>query len=155
MKTKWVTMFITVSLVFSSCNGQGVKKDKNKSITDSTLIQAIQPKEDIIVNKEYDKNGNLIRYDSTYTYYYSNIDGNKAEADSIFYKFRKMFDNLYPFSKNSYFDDLFFEDSLLRYDFYKKDFFRERFRQNWQRMDRLFWEMDSIRNKFFMEQFPK
>jgi hypothetical protein len=155
MKTKWITMFIALSLIFSSCNGQGVNKDKNKNNTDSTFIGGNQPKEDVRVNKEYDKNGNLIRYDSTYTYYYSNIDGNKAKADSIFNNFRKMFDIQYPFSKKSYFDDLFFEDSLLHYDFYKKDFFSERFRQNWQRMDRLFLEMDSIKNKFFMEQFPK
>jgi hypothetical protein len=155
MKTKWVTMFITVSLVFSSCNGQGVKKDKNKSFTDSTLIQANQPKENIIVNKEYDKNGNLIRYDSTYSYYYSNIDGNKVAGDSIFNNFRKMFDTQYPFSKKPYFNNLFFEDSLLHYDFYKKDFFHNRFMQNMKQMDRMFWEMDSIKNKYFMEQFPK
>lgn len=49
----------------------------------------------------------------------------------------------------------FFEDSLLKYDFYKNDFFHERFMNNMQQMERLFWEMDSIKNKFFMEQFPE
>ncbi|MCB4234259.1 hypothetical protein LDL59_01710 [Kaistella anthropi] len=47
-----------------------------------------QPIEDIKVNKEYDENGNLIRYDSTYTYYYSNIEGDEIAADSIFNNFR-------------------------------------------------------------------
>lgn len=155
MKTKWITMFIAISLIFSGCNGQEIKKDINKNNADSTLISENQPKEDIKVNKEYDKDGNLIRYDSTYTYYYSNIDGNKAAGDSIFNNFRSMFENRYPFSTKPYFDDLFFEDSLLHYDFYKKDFFHERFMQNMQRMDRMFWEMDSIKNKFFMEQFPE
>ena len=153
MKKKWITLFVAVSLIFSGCNGQEVKKDKNTS--DTTLISGNQPKEDIKVNKEYDKDGNLIRYDSTYTYYYSNIDGNKAMADSIFNNFRNMFEYNYPFSKKPYFNNLFFEDSLLHYDFYKKDFFHKRFMQNMQRMDRMFWEMDSIKNKFFMEQFPK
>jgi len=69
MKKKWITLFVAVSLIFSGCNGQEVKKDKNTS--DTTLISGNQPKEDIKVNKEYDKDGNLIRYDSTYTYYYS------------------------------------------------------------------------------------
>ena len=133
----------------------GSKKEKNKNNTDSTLISGNQPKEDIKVNKEYDKDGNLIRYDSTYTYYYSNIDGNKTVGDSIFNNFRSMFEDRYPFSTKPYFDNLFFEDSLLHYDFYKKDFFHDRFMQNMQRMDRMFWEMDSIKNKFFMEQFPK
>ena len=155
MKTKWITMFIAVSLIFSGCNGQEVKKEKNKNNTDSTLISGNQPKEDIKVNKEYDKDGNLIRYDSTYTYYYSNIDGNKTVGDSIFNNFRSMFEDRYPFSTKPYFDNLFFEDSLLHYDFYKKDFFHDRFMQNMQRMDRLFGEMDSIKNKFFMEQFPE
>ena len=33
-----------------------------------------QPKANIKVNKEYDKNGNLIRYDSTYTYVFTGTD---------------------------------------------------------------------------------
>jgi hypothetical protein len=114
-----------------------------------------QPKEDIKVNKEYDENGNLIRYDSTYTYYYSNIEGDEIAADSIFNNFRNMFEDNYSFSTTPYFNDLFFEDSLLKYDFYKNDFFHERFMNNMQQMERLFWEMDSIENKFFMEQFPE
>lgn len=155
MKTKWITMFIAVSLIFSGCNGQDVKKEQKKNNTNSTLISGNQPKEDIKVNKEFDKDGNLIRYDSTYTYYYSNIDRNKTVGDSIFSNFRCMFEDYYPFSTKPYFDNLFFEDSLLHYDFYKKDFFYDRFMQNMQQMDRMFREMDSIKNKFFMEQFPK
>lgn len=153
MKTKWITMFIAVSLIFSGCSGQETKKDKDRNVTDTTLSSNL-PQENIKVNKEYDEDGNLIRYDSTYTYYYSNIDGNKAVADSIFDNFRNMFKDSYPFSTKPYFDNLFFEDSLLHYDFYKKDFFHNRFMQNMHRMEKLFWEMDSIKNKFFMEQFP-
>lgn len=114
-----------------------------------------QPIEDIKVNKEYDENGNLIRYDSTYTYYDSNIEGDEIAADSIFNNFRNMFENNYSFSTTPYFNDLFFEDSLLKYDFYKNDFFHERFMNNMQQMERLFWEMDSIKNKFSMEQFSE
>ena len=47
------------------------------------------------------------------------------------------------------------EDIKVKYDFYKNDFFHERFMNNMQQMERLFWEMDSIENKFFMEQFPE
>ena len=114
-----------------------------------------QPKEDIKVNKEYDENGNLIRYDSTYTYYYSNIEGDVIAADSIFNNFRNMFEDNYSFSTMPYFNDLFSEDGLLKYDFYKNDFFHERFMNNMQQLKRLFWEMDSIENKFSMEQFPE
>ncbi|MGJ1335760.1 hypothetical protein ACR784_07905 [Sphingobacterium multivorum] len=124
-------------------------------MSDTTLILGNQPKEDIKVNKEYDENGYLIRYDSTYTYYYSNIEGDEIVADSIFNNFRNMFENNYSFSTMPYFNDLFFEDSLLKYGFYKNDFFHERFMNNMQQMERLFWEMDSIKNKFSMEQFPE
>jgi len=124
-------------------------------VSDTTLILGNQPKEDIKVNKEYDENGYLIRYDSTYTYYYSNIEGDEIVADSIFNNFRNMFENNYSFSTMPYFNDLFFEDSLLKYGFYKNDFFHERFMNNMQQMERLFWEMDSIKNKFSMEQFPE
>lgn len=148
-------MSIVFSLIFSSCNGQKAKKEKNRSVTDTTLISSNQPKEDIKVNKEYDKNGNLIRYDSTYTYYYSNIDENRAAADSIYNKFQEMFEEKYPFATEPYFDNLFFEDSLLHYDFYKKDFFHQRFMKNMELMDKLFREMDSVKNQFFMEQFPE
>lgn len=54
-----------------------------------------------------------------------------------------------------YFNDSFSEDGLLKYDFYKNDFFHERFMNNMQQMERLFWEMDSIKNKFSMEQFSE
>lgn len=149
MKTKWLIFTIAVTLILNSCNGQ---ENKKESISDT---KKHEPKENIKVNKEYDEQGNLIRYDSTYTYFYSNIEGNQIAEDSIYDNFQKMFGTNYPFSSKSYFDDLFFEDSLLKYDFYKKDFFSERFKQNMQHMDKLFWEMDSIKNQFFDEQFPE
>jgi hypothetical protein len=146
MKKLWI-LFLIHTLLFASCNAQN-KKNK----TDSNLDKN-KPIEDIRVNKEYDENGNLIRFDSTYTYYYSNIENNPALEDSIFKNFRKMFSETYPFSNKPYFNELFFQDSLLMYDFYNHDFFTERFRLNMQRVEKLFMEMDSIKNKFFEEQF--
>lgn len=149
MKRIWI-LFMAVTLILSRCNGQE-KQIKNDKLSDVKNA----PKEDIRVNKEYDKNGNLIKYDSTYTYFYSNIDKNQIKEDSIFNNFREMFDVNYPFSFKPYFNDLFFEDSLLKYDFYKKDFFSERFRHNMEQTEKMFQEMDSIKNKYFMERFPK
>lgn len=149
MKRIWI-LFIAVTLILSSCNGQE-QQIKNNKLSNGKNV----PKEDIKVNKEYDENGNLIRYDSTYTYYYSNIENSQFEEDSIFNNFRKMFNSNYPFSYKPYFNDLFFEDSLMKYDFYKEDFFTERFRQNMERTEKMFQEMDSIKNKFFNEQFQK
>lgn len=140
---------LAMSLILSGCNGQ-IKKDNNGLSADT-----IQPKTDIRVNKEYDENGNLVRYDSSYSSYYSNIEGNTLLGDSIFNNFKNHFNQRYLFSDESFFDDYFFEDSLLYYDFYKNDFFSNRFRRNMEYMDQLFLEMDSIKNRFYYKHFPK
>ena len=147
-----IIMAIMLSVTLSGCNGQKGKKEAS----DTAKVNA--PQTDIRVNKEYDKNGNLIKYDSTYSYFYSNIKTNHGKSDSIFDDFKKHFNQSYFFSNEPYFHDLFFQDSLLKYDFYKKDFFYDRFRKNMNRMDRLFREMDSLKNGFYKEQlmpFPK
>ena len=149
MKRIWL-LLIAVTLIISGCNGQE-KQIKNDKLSDTKNA----PKEDIVVNKEYDEHGNLIKYDSTYTNFYSNIENDTLAEDSIFTNFKKMFELEYPFSYKPYFDDFFFRDSLLKFDFYKKDFFTERFKQNREQTEKLFQEMDSIKNKFFNEQFRK
>jgi hypothetical protein len=137
---------IKLTYTLSGCNGQKGKKE----IADTVKMNA--PKTDIRVNKEYDKNGNLIKYDSTYSYFYSNTNNNDGKRDSILENFKNHFNQNYFFSNEPYFHDLFFQDSLLKYDFYKKDFFYDRFRQNMKSMDRLFREMDSLKNGFYKEQ---
>jgi len=136
-----------LSLLLAGCS-KG--KSKVSPITADTL-----PQTHVNVTKEYDKDGNIIGYDSTYSYYYSNIKGNTLKRDSIFDLFRNRFYQKYPFSNHLFFDNLFFEDSLLKYDFYKKDFFSTRFRHNMRKMDSLFLQMDAMKDDFFMHQFPQ
>jgi hypothetical protein len=149
MKRIWL-LLIAVTLIISGCNGQE-KQIKNDKLSDAKKA----PIEDIVVNKEYDEHGNLIRYDSTYSSFFSNIENDSLAEDSIIANFKKMFELQYPFSYKPYFNDFFFRDSLMKYDFYKEDFFTERFRQNMEQTEKIFQEMDSIKNKFFDEQFPK
>ncbi len=139
----FVVMF---AMIFSSCEAQKKEKEKN-----SDNIKTA-PKTNIIVNKEYDDNGNLIKYDSTYTYYYSNIEGNPELKDSILNQFKNTFNDKYFFSDEPFFDNLFFNDSLLMYDFYKEDFFTKRFNDNMKMMEQLFMQMDSVKNQFFLQQ---
>lgn len=126
------------------------KKKKNKETTTKE-----NPKTNIVVNKEYDNEGNLIRYDSTYSYYYSNTESDKGNMDSIYNEFRKHFKNHYFFSREPFFEDFFFEDSLLKYDFYKEDFFYKRFENNMKHMEQLFHDMDSVKNEFYKDQVLK
>lgn len=147
METKVILGFM-LTLFLSSCQAQEAKKKNDKSID----LEKNKPQTNIIVNKEYDEAGNLIRYDSTYSSYYSNIEGDSLMGDSIMKSFRKDLFKHFPMSRSPFFESFFFEDSLADYDFYKNDFFRERYRLNQQRMEELFWEMDSIKNRFFNEQ---
>jgi hypothetical protein len=146
---KLAIMCIAFIITLLSCNGQYEKKADKNSKTNA-------PNTDIKVNKEYDKNGNLIKYDSTYSSYYSHIGNNSILGDSILKSFKNHFNQKYLFSNEPFFNDLFFQDSLLRYDFYKKDFFSNRFKKNMEEMNKLFWEMDTVKNNFFKDQFkPK
>lgn len=138
---------LAISVILNSCNGQK-KSEKTEILNDS-----ITPKSNIIVNKEYDDSGNLIRYDSTYSSYYSNIETDTILGDSVFNNFKNFFNQNYGFSNQPYFNNFFFEDSLLKYDFYKRDFFSNRFQKNIDQMDKLFMEMDSLKNNFFYRQF--
>ncbi|WP_127343971.1 hypothetical protein [Ancylomarina longa] len=101
------------------------------------------PNENIKVKKEFDKNGNLIRYDSTYVYSWSSDSSKNFIADSSMMKqfnqklmkskfmmnhFRKFFRNdslmergfTDPFFSNDFFDDDFFNP-----DFFNKDSLHE------------------------------
>jgi len=141
---RFMLVAVLLSLGLSSCNGQErkkmVMKDQNK------------PQTNIKVTKKYDKNGNLVKYDSTYSYYYSNIKNDSVVRDSAFNQFKRYFNSKYDFSEEPFFNDLFFQDSLLKYDFYRKDFFAKRFQNNMDKMGKLFEQMDSLKNKYFMEQ---
>jgi hypothetical protein len=139
-----IIYILAIIMTFTSCNGQTKNKDN--------LSKNNLPQTNIKVSKEYDKNGNIVRYDSTYSSYYSDIKGDSLLRDSIFHNFTDHFNEKYFFSEHPYFKDFFFQDSLLKYDFYKKDFFYDRFRNNMERMDSLFREMDIMKNDFFRKQ---
>ncbi len=132
---------LACSLTLISCNAQTQKSEKE--------AKGNKPQTSIKVNRQYDKNGNLIKFDSTYSSYYSNVKGDTTLKDSILNKFKKEFNKSYLFSNEPYFNNFFFQDSLMKYDFYKKDFFYNRFRDNMQQMDSLFSEMDKMKNNFF------
>jgi hypothetical protein len=142
-------VLLIVLLFFSvGCNAQE-NKAQSKEQTDKNM-----PKTNIIVNKEYDENGNLIRYDSTYSYFYSNVEGDSTFADSILTNFKGRVFESFPDVHTPFWNDMFFEDSLLTYDFYKDDFFTKRFEMNMKRFEKLFKEMDMFKNDFY-EKYSK
>lgn len=138
-------------LLLSSCEAQSEKEttdDKSKNKTE-TLNQ--EPRFDIRVNKKYDESGNQIGFDSTYTSYYSNIEGDTTLMDSLFNQFNLIFKNYYSDVFNKQFDDIFFNDSMFYDDFFHTDFFRKRFEKNDEFFKKIMEEMDSMKNEFYQK----
>lgn len=62
---KHLIAFTVVVFCIIGCNAQNTKKDQN---TENQLAQKEEPKGSWEVKKEIDENGNIVKYDSIYTY---------------------------------------------------------------------------------------
>ena len=114
---------MVMSLV-TGCNAQNNQNDMSKAQEKSTAdTQKNQPQIHTRVNKKFDKNGNLIGYDSTYTSYYSNWKKDTLLADSVMSGFIPYFNKRFPGMMANPFDKMFFEDSLMQNDFFYDNFF--------------------------------
>ena len=110
-----------------------------------------EPKVHIDVNKEYDKNGNVIRYDSTYSWSWSNFD-TSGTSTQFFYK-HGLNDNF--FGNNAFPDSDFFNNGTFPgfSDSLFFDPFGKHFEENFMNMEKIMEEqmkmMDEIQLKFF------
>ncbi len=100
---------ITVLILFSFFVGfsQQNAKERHQDKTN-------QPQTDIKVNKEFDEKGNLIRYDSTYTYFYSSDNISPEMMDSLMNSFNNQFGINFYFGQSPFYDsdNQFFNDSI-------------------------------------------
>jgi hypothetical protein len=147
-----VILFINMMLI--SCNekskGQDFKdRDKN---TASVRNSVNKPKVNIHVNKHYDDNGNVIGFDSTYSSYYSNIEGDTMKTDSLFQSFDRYFDTNHSLFFKDRLNNLFFNDSLGYPDFFHKDYFMRRYELNDDYFKDMMQRMDSIKNRFYQNE---
>ena len=108
---------LVLAIVFFILSVECKAQDNNLSYLPNYSLDSTKPQTKIIVNKEYDENGNLISFDSTYSYFYSNIQQDSLLGDSTFAQFKTDFCNSYLGNQKPLLNDLFFEDSLLYYDF--------------------------------------
>ena len=158
MKNLMIAIFL--SILAGGCNGQVSKAEKNKKeivykAGKDTLKNA--PKTDVRVNKKYDDKGNLIQYDSTYSWYYHSPAGSimHIESDSLYGNFRSFFQHRYDTLMNQNLNDIFFTDSLFGYDFFNPDYFLERYRLNMQKFENMFRQMDSLKMGYINRDYPK
>ena len=82
-------------LLLSSCDAQNKKNEAGDKPKNEIEAIKQEPKIDIRVNKKYDEAGNQIGFDSTYTSYYSNVEGDTILMDSLFKQFNPFFKDHY------------------------------------------------------------
>ena len=125
------------------------EKNRVSSVAKDSLNH---PKVNIKVNKRYDDKGNVIGFDSTYTSFYSNIQGDTARMDSLMGSFDRYFRRDHSLFFDNQFNSLFFNDSTRYPDFFHEDFFMKRYELNDHYLKGMMSRMDSVKNHFYYEQ---
>lgn len=146
-------MILISMLTILSCNAQ----DKKKEDSDKDLKEPkFQPEEKWDVKKEYDEQGNLIRYDSVYTWRYSTIEGDTIHQnlDSIMDNFRRYFESTAPYKWEKYFSYFPKDDSLFMKDFFAEDYFLRNWRRQNMELEEFIRQIDSSRNSFLRKNHP-
>ncbi|MDH5414427.1 MAG: hypothetical protein OEW87_09845 [Flavobacteriaceae bacterium] len=144
---KKLILFISlVSFLSTSCNSQ-TKTEKGSNLKDT-----IKPKIDIKVQKDYDENGKLIRVDSTYSYFYSNIKNDSILEKEIYDKFRLNFEDHFRPLDSIFLGDFFGEDPFNIDNFYTDEFFENNFKMHQNRIEQIMKEMDSLKNNYYKKQ---
>ncbi len=118
---------------------------------DSHNNKTNKPQVRIKVKKVYDKNGNIIRYDSTYTWIYDSQNGkNNISVDSLMSHFMPFFRKNLPGSLSQVFGnpDIDLNDSVMMIDFFNNDHFFNRWQKEVFDMNREMKAMDSLRMDF-------
>lgn len=147
-------------LIFQSCNSQPEKEtnkpDFGANPQKKQFVDSLnKPQVKINVNKKYDDKGRIIKLDSTYSYFYSSPKGTlQLSNDSIFNSFRSFFNKTHPEFLSRQQENVFFNDSLFKYDFFNDDYFQKRFELNRKMFESMYKEMDSLKSNFLKHTYP-
>lgn len=143
---------IMVGLLSLSCNGQ--KDDVNKEKNDSVKNLVKEPNGSWKVNKEFDEHGNLIRYDSIYSWSSGNQFSNLSapQRDSLMQALKSRFFMDFSVFENQGFDDIFTEDSLFSKRYFNNGFFESDFGSDLMDIDKIRQRM-LARQKEFLERY--
>lgn len=151
MKNKTIAFALCILCFGFGCNAQNEQKSKAENQVDSS-----QPNVSWKVNKTYDQNGNVIGYDSTYIWSYTDTSGsvNRLYVDSVLEDFRKNFGSRYAPLFDKTFGDPVWSDGLFWKNFTQPDYFRKQWKDRMSEMSILMRQMDSVRNNFLNEHYP-
>lgn len=144
-----------IGLITLGCTAQETEKNQ-KLLSDRDTVETPQPEVSWEVHKETDEHGNVIRYDSTYTWTYQSKDGDvtKLDVDSVMRSFQNYFDLHLPGNWDNDFDHPLRRDSTFYQDFFRDDYFYQQWQRSQQEMQYMFKRMDSLRNEFFQQRYP-
>lgn len=134
-------LLFTVSLVFNLAL-QAQNLENNNDVNPRTKVE---------VNKHYDEKGNLIRYDSSYTFsYYNNIE--LLPADSLVKYLRRQFDGMGWPEPFSFRNDLLLPDNLIFGDFFRVPRFgTDQPKMLFDQMQEMMRRLENIRQSFLEE----
>lgn len=146
-------IYISVLLAFMitvACNSQTKQKDSKAKTVNVEKTEGVNPKIKTRVNKQYDSKGNLVKFDSTYSYFYTSKgnDSAKVGLDTLVKEFKSYYSTHMTSGIYRHFDDIFLTDSLFKYDFLNDDYFRKRFELNMAKMNDMFQQMDSLKTQY-------
>jgi len=155
-------IFLSLSILLVSFLVVNFKKESRAANTSSlfnlTRTDSVptNPKVDIKVKKKYDKKGNIIGYDSTYSYIYVSPGGTKQDInlDSLMQKFKPMFFGQGGNLLQDPLEEFFNNDSLVNQNFFDNHFFENQFNQNMFDFRAMVQKMDSLRNEFYKNELP-
>ena len=147
-------LLLVLLLFLSSCQEKtrGQNPEEKNRISTVAKDSLNKPKVNIKVNKHYDDKGNVIGFDSTYTSFYSNLEGDTAKMDSLMGGFDRYFKRDHSLFFDNQFNSLFFNDSTRYPDFFHDDFFMKRYELNDHYLRDMMGRMDSIKNHFYYER---
>ncbi|HXS36846.1 MAG TPA: hypothetical protein VN721_09105 [Flavipsychrobacter sp.] len=142
---------VLMAFCITGCNAQEHKD--NKVISKQSGSQPVIGSK---VTKKYDDKGNVIGYDSTYVWSYSNKSGNMqhVEVDSVMKQFQKQFDSSFPSIFNEQFGKTIWDDSLFYKNFIRPDYFMNKWKDQSFDIGRMMQQMDSMRDQFFDKNYP-
>lgn len=152
MKTiKGIYTAVGAALIITvACNSQAGQKDAKAKTVNVEKTEGVNPKIKTRVNKQYDSKGNLMKFDSTYSYFYTSKgnDSTKVGLDTLVKEFKSYYSQQMTSGINRHFNDIFLTDSLFKYDFLNDDYFRKRFELNMAIMHDMFKQMDSLKTHY-------
>ncbi|MCK3684858.1 hypothetical protein [Maribellus sp. YY47] len=153
---KTLVLSIVVALFTLGCSAQDQPEKGGKKLSEKKDAKN-KPEEHWTVNKEVDENGNVISYDSTYTWSYTNTEGDSVnvDVDSMMQSFESFFNKKMPSVWGESLMNPMFGDSLLSRDFFSDNYFHDRFENDFFDVDKMFQRMDSLRESFFKQALPE